>query len=150
MPRSTPGPLPRSFPALLSRALALVARDAPRCAAALADRVAGAAIAITIDGELAIVRATARGIVAEREPAAPVAAIEVTASSRDVLALLSGGDELYPAVRANRVRVRAAREHAARLFDVVRLLIEGCARSPDGPALLAEFRDLATEVAERN
>lgn len=142
--------MPRSFPALLARALALVARDAPRCAAALADRLAGSAIAITIDGELAVVRATVRGVAVERELDSGAAAIEVTASSRHVLALLSGADELYPAVRTNRVRVRAAREHAARVFDVVRLLIEGCARSPEGPALLAGFRDLATEVAERN
>src|SRR5262249_25218661 len=131
---------------LLTRVFSVIERDAPRCAATLADRMAGIAIVIKLDGERAVVRSVPGGVVVGREFAPGVPVLEVAAGSRTILALLSGFDRLYPAVYANRVCIRGARKHIACVFDILTLVVEGCARSTEGPRLLAELR----ELSERN
>jgi hypothetical protein len=70
----------------------------------------------------------------------------VATTGRALLALVAGKDELYPAIVANRVRVRAAPRDAERLFDALRWFVEGCARSRAAPALLAAYqRNTETE-----
>lgn len=141
--------MPDTFGGFLVASLAAVQRDAPVCARAVATALGAAVIELIVDGEPAILRggpevvvgAAARRLARARRPE-----VEVATTARALLALLDGGDELYPAVVDNRVRVRAAPRDAERLFDVMRWFIEGCARTRSAPALLAAYRGHVGQV----
>jgi len=127
-----------SAAALLEHAVELVTLDAPACARDIEDRLVATALAIELDGELAVLHHDNGLAVSGRRLTLPT--MDVATTSSTVLDLLSGRDELLPAVRANRVRVRASPALAASCLDIISALIEGCARSPGGPALLNQLR----------
>lgn len=144
--------MPDAFGAFLAASLAAVHRDAPACARAVAAALGPAVIELAVDGERVIVHARGERVVAgpASEPARPDGPrIDVATTARALLALLGGDDELYPAIAANRVRVRAAPGDAGRLFDALRWFVEGCARSPAGPALLADYQRNIAPVSGR-
>lgn len=147
-----------AFSSFLAAGLAAVDRDAPACARAVAAALGPAVIELAVDGERVFVRGEGdRVVTGAAAGAAAGAAIEparsgrprvdVATTGRALLALVGGKDELYPAIVANRVRVRAAPRDAERLFDALRWFVEGCARSRAAPALLAEYqRSIETAV----
>jgi uncharacterized protein with NAD-binding domain and iron-sulfur cluster len=137
--------MPSSFRRLLARAFELVERDAPLCGAAIADRLGALSLAIIVDDEVAIVRSAASRVLVGEPDAAP-AVLELRTRSSHLVGLLDGADQVHAAVLANRVRVRTPPEHAHRVFDIVRLLIEGCARSGDAHQLVNDLRRMAAEV----
>jgi hypothetical protein len=131
--------MPDTFGGFLVDSLAAIERDAPACARAIAAALGPAVIELVVDGERIAIRpgleiAVGRAV-GERAPCA-----EVSTTAPALLALLDGDDELYPAIVANRVRVRAAPCDAERLFDAVRWFVEGCARTRAAPELLAAYR----------
>jgi hypothetical protein len=137
----------------IERAIALVQRDAPRCAAGVADALGPIGIAIVIDGEPALIRAPAGQLTVASPDSGGgrgEVIVEVVTRGEVVLDLVDGADELLPVILANRVRVRTPPEHAYRLFEVVKLFVEGCARSAGGPALLDEFRTHVAAAAKRS
>jgi hypothetical protein len=81
-------------------------------------------------------------------PGRPI--VHVATTARTVLDLASGRDELLPAILANRIRVRAAMHDAERLFDVLRLFVEGNARSSAAPGLFAEYHRQVTHESRRS
>jgi len=147
------------FRSFLTAGLAAVHRDAPACARAVAAALGPAVIELAVDGERALVRRDGDRVVAfaATDPAIDLAAararsgqprVDVATTGRALLALIGGEDELYPAIVANRVRVRAAPRDAERLFDALRWFVEGCARSRAAPALLAEYQRNIEPVIE--
>jgi hypothetical protein len=134
---------PASFAGFLSASLAAIRRETPASARAIAAALGATTIALVVDGEPLIVRpgpevvvgSCARELARTRPPQ-----VHVATTARALLALLDGEDELYPAVVANRVRVRAAPRDAERLFDALRSFVEGCARTSSAPGLLAGYR----------
>ena len=136
------------FAEFLRASLAAIRRDAPPSARAVAAALGAAAVELAVDGERVVIRACPELVV---EPAGGAAgpAVHVATSARALLALLDGGDELYPAIVDNRVRVRAAAGDAARLFDAMRGFVEGCARTAAAPELLAAFRRRAEANQDR-
>jgi hypothetical protein len=127
------------FAEFLRASLAAVRRDAPPSARAVAAALGATAVELAVDDERMVVRACP-DVVVEPTGGAARSAVHVATSARALLALLDGGDELYPAIVDNRVRVRAPAGDAARLFDALRSFVEGCARTPAAPELLAAFR----------
>jgi hypothetical protein len=137
----------------VSRALQLVQREAPRCAAALGDALGPIVLDLVIDGERTRMTTSAgRVVIGPRDPVDLEGTIlaEVVTRSAVVLALVDGTDALLPAILANRVRVRTPPAHAHRLFEVVNRFVEGCARAPGGPALLDAFRGHVSTTDERS
>jgi hypothetical protein len=138
----------------VSRALQLVQREAPRCAAALGDALGPIVLDLVIDGEHMWMTSVAGRVAIgpARDPRDPEATIlaEVVTRGAVVLALVDGTDALLPAILANRVRVRTPPAHAHRLFEVVNRFVEGCARAPGGPALLDAFRGHVSTTDERS
>ena len=128
-----------SAAALLRRAVTVVERDAPPCAAAIARALGTYTLALELDGEPAILHVANGLVVTDGRPVAPGASVATTSAS--IVDLLTGKDELLAAVRANRVRVRTSHAFAASCFYIMIALIEGCARSLDGPALMTEIRN---------
>jgi hypothetical protein len=136
-----------AFGSFLAAGLAAVDRDAPACARAVSAALGPAVIELSVDGERIAVRGEGDRVVAGAAAGAAIEPsrsgrprVEVATTGRALLALVAGKDELYPAIVANRVRVRAAPRDAERLFDALRWFVEGCARSRAAPALLAEYR----------
>jgi hypothetical protein len=138
--------MPDRFAAFLQASLAAVQRDAAACAQAAAAALGTTVVDLTVDGERMTIRACPALVVDPGDAATAAAAPSpanpawVATTTPALLALLDGSDELAPAILANRVRVRAAARDAARLFDAMRGFVEGCARSPAGPQLLAALR----------
>jgi hypothetical protein len=134
--------MPDTFGELLVASLAAVRREAPACARALAAALGSTRIELAVDGERMIVRAGPEivvGAAAHELARSGRPEVVVATTARTLLALLDG-DELYPALVDNRVRVRAAPRDAERLFDAMRWFVEGCARTRSAPALLASYR----------
>lgn len=136
-----------SFRSLACDALIAIERDAPRCGGAIAAAMGPVALAVAVDGEAFSVRVVGGRAVIESVHRS--ADVWVTTTAAQVCALVEGRDEILPAVMANRVRIRAPREHAARVFDLVTLLAEGCARSSVAEELARDLRRLASG-GERN
>jgi len=130
--------MPESFAEFLRASVVAVRRDAPACARAAAAALGATAVELTVDGERMVIRACPELVVEPVRDAA--AAVHVATTAPALFALLDGGDELAPAIVANRVCVRAAAGDAARLFDAMRGFVEGCARSAAAPELLAAYR----------
>ncbi|TMQ08114.1 MAG: hypothetical protein E6J91_34010 [Deltaproteobacteria bacterium] len=130
--------MPETFGEFLADSLAAIEREAPACARAIAAALGPAVIELVVDGERIAIRPGPEIAVGRAAEAAPCA--EVATTARALLALLDGGDELYPAIVDNRVRVRAAPRDAERLFDTMRWFVEGCARTRAAPELLAAYR----------
>jgi hypothetical protein len=141
------------FHGLLAASLAAIERDAPACARAIAAALGTAVIELVVDGEPVVVHGGPRVTLApagagpDGWPGTP--GVHVATTGPALLALVDGDDELAPAVIANRVRVRAAPGQAERLFDAMRRFVEGCARTTEGPALLAAYRRQAGAPANR-
>lgn len=132
-----------AFSSFLVAGLAAVHRDAPACARAACAALGPAVIELAVDGERVAVCGEGGRVVVDPaiDPARSARPrVNVATSGRALLALVGGADELYPAIVANRVRVRAAPRDAERLFDALRWFVEGCARSRAAPALLAAYR----------
>ena len=136
------------FAEFLRASLDAVRRDAPLSARAVAAALGATAVELAVDGERMVVRACPE-VVVEPAGGAVRPTVHVATSARALLALLAGGDELYPAIVANRVRVRAAAGEAVRLFDAMRSFVEGCARTAAAPELLATFRRRAEANHDR-
>ena len=132
-----------AFSSFLAAGLAAVHRDAPACARAIAAARGPAVIELAVDGERVAGcgeggRVVAGAAIERARSGRP--RVGVVTTGRALLALVGGQDELYPAIVAGRVRVRAAPRDAERLFDALRWFVEGCARSRAAPALLAAYR----------
>ena len=137
--------MPDTFGGFLVASLGAVKRDAPACANAIASAIGPAGIELVVDAERMVVHAGPEIVIVVGPAASDLArrgglAIHVATTARALLALIDGEDELYAAIVDNRVRVRAARRDAERLFDAMRWFVEGCARTSAAPALLAEYR----------
>jgi hypothetical protein len=148
--------MPDPFARFVSDSLDAIVRDAPGCGAALAVALDAVVLDLVVDDERAVVyrdghvRAVAAPV-AQTSPAIPGRPIvHVATTARTVLDLASGRDELLPAILANRIRVRAAMHDAERLFDVLRLFVEGNARSSAAPALFAEYHRQVTHESRRS
>lgn len=148
--------MPDPFASFLSDSLDAIRRDAPACAAALAAALDAVVIDLVVDGERTFVyrdgdvRAAAAAM-----PPTPLAIsgrpiVHVATTARTLLDLADGRDELLPAIVANRLRVRAAMRDAERLFDVMRLFVEGNARSSAAPGLFAEYQRQVTHESRRS
>ena len=142
------------FGKFLADSLDAITRDAPACADALAATLGPAVIDLVIDGERTVVyrdrdrvRVTAAST---RLSAAGGPIVRVATTARTLLDLADGRDELLPAILANRIRVRAAERDAERLFDVMRLFVEGNARSRAAPGLFAEYHRQVTHESRRS
>jgi hypothetical protein len=143
------------FGKFLSDSLAAIRRDAAPCADALAAALGPVVIDLIVDGERTVVyrdrdrdvrvAATSTELAAAGRPI-----VDVATTASTLLDLASGRDELLRAIVANRVRVRAAMQHAERLFDVMRLFVEGNARSRAAPALFAEYQRQVTHDSRRS
>jgi hypothetical protein len=139
--------MPDSIAAIVNAALADVTVDAPGCAEAMAcalesswvlARVGEDALLARVDGGCLCVQPA--GPIGEREPD-----VFLASTPRALLAVLEGTDALLDAIRADRVRVRAAATDAARLFELLRHFVEGVARSRDGASHLDRFRAYVDE-----
>jgi hypothetical protein len=131
------------FLAFLESALALVERDAPFCTAAMGAALARVRVVLQVDSERCVVLASGRSVRAFSSPAAslePAPDCAVLCAAPEALLALVDGADLVGLLTSDRVRVRATPERAALLFDVMRLFVEGCARSPRIVPLLAAFR----------
>jgi hypothetical protein len=128
------------FAGFLRASLVAMTRDAPACAHAMAAALGATSVALIVDGDPLVVRPGPEVVVGATPVARLAAEMHVATTSPALLALLDGTDELYPAILAQRIRVRAAPHHAERLFDALRFFVEGCARSSSAPALLAAYR----------
>jgi hypothetical protein len=141
------------FGKFLSDSLAAIRRDAAPCADALAAALGPVVIDLIVDGERTVVyrdrdvrvAATSTELAAAGRPI-----VDVATTASTLLDLASGRDELLRAIVANRIRVRAAMQHAERLFDVMRLFVEGNARSRAAPALFAEYQRQVTHDSRRS
>jgi hypothetical protein len=133
-----------AFLEFLVNALASVRRDAPACAAAMARALGPTGVIVEVSGEVVAIASSPDGLAAMaiasdgvgRDPARP----RLSVGARTLLELVDGEHELLPTVLANALRVRAAAADAARLFDAVRLFVEGCARSGAAVEQLSVYR----------
>ena len=137
----------------LTDSLAAIRRDAAPCADALAAALGPVVIDLVVDGDRTVVyRHGAVRVAAASTRLAltgrPIVCVATTA--RTLLDLVDGRDELLPAILANRLRVRAAMRDAERLFDVMRLFVEGNARSSAAPGLFAEYQQQVTHDSRRS
>jgi hypothetical protein len=128
-----------AFARLVRDCLAAIEREAPAASRALAERLGPTAIELVVDDELVFVEA-GEGRLEVKDTASPWPRVHVRATGRALLDLVDGEDELVAAVLANRLRVRAAPRDASRLFDAMRLFVEGSARAPGAWAALARYR----------
>ena len=144
------------FASFVSASLDAIKRDAPGCAAALAAALDSVVIDLAVDGERTVVYRDG-DLRAIAGPGTQTAAalsgrpiVHVATTARTLLDLTDGRDELLPAILANRIRVRAAMHDAERLFDVLRLFVEGNARSSAAPGLFAEYHRQVTHESRRS
>jgi hypothetical protein len=131
------------FVDFLQTAIALVKRCAPFCADAMASALAATRLVVHLEGERCAVLVDGGSV---RAHSAPEASLEpgadqavLSTTSKTLLELVDGAG-LLDLVTSNRMRVRATPECAARVFDTLRLFVEGCARSPEIDPVLAAFR----------
>ena len=141
------------FASFLADSLAAVKRDAAGCADAMAAALGPVVIDVAVDGERTVVYRDGAVRVADPSTHPALAGrpiVHVATTARTLLDLAAGRDELLPAIVANRIRVRAAMRDAGRLFDVMRLFVEGNARSRAAPALFAEYHRQVTHESRRS
>lgn len=130
---------PEAFAALVDAALVALAREAPADYARLAALIGAEGVRIAVDGPGFVVRFGARSH--SLEPAPAPAAVDVRSGRAAVAALLDGALALHDAIEADRLRLQGEVDALLRFEQALGAFLEGAARAPSLPGLLATWRD---------
>jgi hypothetical protein len=129
---------PESFAAFVEAALLALARETPASYARLAALAGADGVRLAVDGPPVIVRFGARSHSLERG-AAP-AAVDLRSDRATILALLDADLTLLDALERDRLHLQGNVDAVLRFEQALGAFLEGAARAPSFPDLLAAFR----------
>jgi hypothetical protein len=132
-------PPPDGFGAFVDGALLALAREAAATYARLATLVGAEGVRLAMGDAALVVRFGARSHAIE--PARAPAAVEARSDRATIAALLAAELTSREAIESDRLQLRGEVDAVLRFEQALGAFVEGAARAPSFPGLLAAFRD---------